>query len=153
MTTRVRRLLAVGALALAPLAAAACDGPTRRPPELRLQSDSFVFTISTDPMPPFARARQRWRVVVLDRNTRQPIQVGEGRIFATSRDGLSEWDGFAKGEEVGTYYGNLDFLTSGEWAMAVQFRADSTLPLQRVDWIQEVRPERPLGADTAARGG
>ena len=153
MTARVRRLLAVGALALAPFAAVACEGPARRPPELRLQSDSFVFTISTDPMPPFARERQRWRVVVLNRDTRQPIQHGEGRIFASSRDGTSEWDGFAKGEEVGTYYGYLDFLTSGEWAMAVQFRTDSTLPLQRVDWIQEVRPERPLGTDSAATGG
>ena len=146
MTARVRRLLAVGALALAPLAAVACEGPARRPPELRLQSDSFVFTISTDPMPPFARERQRWRVVVLDRDTRQPIQQGEGRIFANSRDGTSEWDGFAKGEEVGTYYGRLNFLTAGEWAMAVQFRADSTRPLQRVDWIQGVLPERPLGS-------
>ena len=153
MTHRVRRLLAVGALALAPLAAVACEGPAPRPPELRLQSDSFVFTISTDPMPPFARERQRWRVVILDRQTRQPIQQGEGRIFASSRDGTSEWDGFAKGEEVGTFYGFLDFLTSGEWAMAVQFRTDSTLPLQRVDWIQEVRPERPLGADSSAAGG
>ena len=152
MTARVRRLLAVGALALAPLAAVACEGPARRPPELRLQSDSFVFTISTDPMPPFARERQRWRVVVHNRDTRQPIQQGEGRIFATSRDCTSEWDGFAKGEEVGTYYGYLDFLTSGEWAMAVQFRTDSALPLQRVDWIQEVRPERPLGADSAGTG-
>lgn len=153
MTTRVRRLLAVGALALAPLAAVACEGPARRPPEIRMASDSFVFTISTDPMPPFARQRQRWRVVVLHGETRQPIQNGEGRIFANSRDGTSEWDGFAKGEEVGTYYGYLDFLTAGEWAMAVQFRTDSTRPLQRVDWIQEVRPERPLGSDSAAAGG
>ena len=152
MTARVRRLLAVGALALAPLGAVACEGPARRPPEVRLPSESFILTISTDPMPPFARQRQRWRVTVLDKETRQPIQQGEGRIFASSEDGLSEWDGFAKGEEAGTYYGYLDFLTSGQWAMAVQFRADSTLPLQRVDWIQEVRPERPLGADTAAGG-
>lgn len=153
MTARVRRLLAVGALALAPLAAVACEGPARRPPELRLQSDSFVFTISTDPMPPFARERHRWRVVVLNKDTRQPIQQGEGRIFASSHDGLSTWDGFAKGEEVGTYYGHLDFLTAGEWAMAVEFRTDSMLPLQRVDWIQEIRSERPLGTDSAAAGG
>lgn len=153
MTSRVRRLLAVGALALAPLAAVACEGPARRPPELRLQSDSFVFTISTDPMPPFARERHRWRVVVLNKDTRQPIQQGEGRIFASSHDGLSTWDGFAKGEEVGTYYGHLDFLTAGEWAMAVEFRTDSMLPLQRVDWIQEIRSERPLGTDSAAAGG
>ena len=152
MTSRVRRLLAVGALALAPLAAVACEGPARSAPELRLQMDSFVVTISTDPMPPYARERHRWRVVVLDKKTRQPIQQGEGRIFASSRDGLSTWDGFAKGQEVGTYFGNLDFLTAGEWAMAVEFRNDSTLPLQRVDWIQEVRPERPIDADSATPG-
>lgn len=153
MTHRVRRLLAVGALALAPLAAAACEGPARRPPELRMQTDSFVYTISTTPMPPSARERHRWRVVVQNKTTGQPIQQGEGRIFASSRDGLSTWDGFAKGEEVGTYYGYLDFLTAGEWAMAVEFRTDSMLPLQRVDWLQEVRPERPVGADSAAAGG
>ena len=149
MIGRVRRMLALGALALAPLAAAACEGPAARAPQIRMESESFVFTISTDPMPPHARERHRWRVVILDRETRQPIQRGEGRIFATSRDNANTWDGFAKGEEVGTFYGYLDFLTAGEWAMAVQFRTDSTLPLERVDWIQEVRPERPLGAESA----
>ena len=72
--------------------------------------------------------------------------AGFNRIFASSREGSNTWDGFQKGEEVGTFYGYLNFLTAGEWAMAVQFRTDSTLPLQRVDWIQEVRPERPLGS-------
>ena len=53
--------------------------------------------------------------------------------------------GFAKGDEAGTYYGYLSFITSGEWAMAVEFRSDSTRKLERVDWIQGVLPERPLG--------
>jgi hypothetical protein len=143
MMTRARRPLLAGALALL---AVACGGAQDRKPEIRLQTDDYSFRISSDPMPPYARESHRWRVVVLDRKTRQPIQNGEGRIFANSHDGTSTWDGFAKGEEVGTYYGRLNFLTAGEWAMAVQFRADSTRPLQRVDWIQGVLPERPLGS-------
>ena len=142
MITRARRPLVVGALALL---AVACGGAQDRRPEIRLSTEDYQFRISSEPMPPYARETHRWRVVVLDRKTRQPIQSGEGRIFATSRDGSNTWDGFAKGEEVGTYYGRLNFLTAGEWAMAVQFRADSTRPLQRVDWIQGVLPERPLG--------
>ena len=147
MTMRVLRSLAVGAVGALSLVAAACGerGPLR--PEIRLAAGEFMLRISTDPMPPHARESQRWRVVVTNRETSEPIQTGEGRIFATSRDGRSIWDGLVKGEEVGTYYGNLSFLTAGEWAMAVQFRADSAQPLDRVDWIQEVRAERPLGAE------
>ena len=147
MTPRVLRSLALGAVGALSLVAAACGD--RRPlrPEIRLSAGDFIMRISTDPMPPHARERQRWRVVVTDKETNQPIQNGEGRIFATSHDNRSIWDGLVKGEEVGTYYGNLSFLTSGEWAMAVQFRGDSARPLERVDWLQEVRPERPLGAE------
>jgi hypothetical protein len=143
MIARARRSVVVGALALV---AVACGGAADPQPEIRLSTDDYSFRISSEPMPPFAREPHRWKVVVLDRDTRQPIQNGEGRIFATSRDGTNTWDGFSKGEEIGTYYGRLNFLTSGEWAMAVQFRADSTRPLQRVDWIQGVLAERPLGS-------
>ncbi len=142
MRRRARWSVSLGALALV---VSACTAPQAHEQEIRLRTDDFDMRISTDPMPPHARERQRWKVVILDRETRQPIQSGEGRIFASSREGANTWDGFAKGEEVGTYYGYLNFLTAGEWAMAVQFRTDSTLPLQRVDWIQEVLPERPLG--------
>lgn len=147
MTQRVRRSLALVALAAFGLVATACSDQRPLRPEIRLIAGDFSMRISTDPMPPHARERQRWRVVVTDRESNQPIQAGEGRIFATSRDGKSIYDGLVKGEEVGTYYGYLNFLTSGDWAMAVQFRSDSTQPLQRVDWLQEVLAERPLGAE------
>lgn len=132
----------VGRLGLmaAVVALAACDrGP--RVVELRQFTEHYTLRVSAQPSPPRAREDARFRVVVLDKETNQPIQNGEGRIFATSRDGKSIWDGFAKGEEVGTYYGTLNFLTSGTWAMAIQFRRDSTLPLERVDWMQEINSE------------
>ena len=79
-----------------------------------------------------------YKIVVQDKKTGEPIETGEGRIFATSRDGANTDDGLAKGKEVGTYYGRLRFPVTGEWAAAVQFRRDSTSKLERVDWIQTV---------------
>lgn len=100
-----------------------------------------------DPMPPHALEPALFRIVVRDRNTDQPIEQGEGRIFATSADGANTDDGLAKGKEVGTYYGRLFFVTAGDWAVAIQFRKDSTERLERVDWVQTVLPEREPGAE------
>ncbi len=143
MINRICRSLLVGAAALLVVA---CGDRQALRPEIRLTSADFTFRVSADRMPPTAREDDRWRVEIVDRETRQPVQGGEGRIFATSGEGINSWDGFAPGEEPGVYYGTLRFLTAGQWAMAVQFRTDSTKPLQRADWVQEVMPERPLGA-------
>jgi hypothetical protein len=93
-----------------------------------------------DPMPPRALEPITYRVVVQDKKTRQPIETGEGRIFATSADRANSSDGFKKEKELGTYTGHLFFATTGDWAAAIQFRRDKDprLPLERVDWIQTV---------------
>jgi hypothetical protein len=123
-------------------------GPSQEPSDLRLWSDKHAFRISSDPMPPRALEPARFRIVIRDRVTGQPLQQGEGRIFATSADGANTDDGLAKGEEVGTYYGRLFFVTAGDWAVAIQFRRDSTERLERVDWVQTVLPEREPGVET-----
>ena len=136
----------IGRLALAPLAwigvlALACQ-PGERAFEFRQQSTSYAFLIRADPTPPHARERVVYRVVVRDRRTAQPIEGGEGRIFATNPDGVTTWDSFTQGPEVGTYYATLNYITAGDWPIAIQFRSDSTKPLERVDWTQAVREER-----------
>lgn len=103
------------------------------------------YRLSVEPMPPSALEPARFRVVVRDKETGQPVQGGEGRIFATSVDGAGTDDGLAAGEEVGTYYARLFFVTAGDWAMALQFRGDSTERLERVDWMQTVLGEREVG--------
>jgi hypothetical protein len=123
-------------------------GPSQEPTDLRLWSDKRAFRISVDPMPPHALEPARFRIVVRDRVTGQPLQQGEGRIFATSADGANTDDGLAKGEEIGTYYGRLFFVTAGDWAVAIQFRTDSTERLERVDWVQSVLGEREPGTET-----
>jgi len=129
-------------IALLPLAAAALAscGPNPKARELRLWSDNYAFYITMDPMPPRALEPVTYRVVVQDKKTRQPIETGEGRIFATSADRANTSDGFKKEKELGTYSGRLFFATTGDWAAAIQFRRDKDprLPLERVDWIQTV---------------
>jgi hypothetical protein len=48
------------------------------------------------------------------------------------------WDGLSRGPQAGTYFGRLHFITSGNWAMGLQFRRDSTRPIQKLDWQQDV---------------
>jgi hypothetical protein len=108
--------------------------------ELRLWSDTYAFRITSDPTPPRALEPVTYRIVVSDKKTGQPIETGEGRIFATSADRANTSDGFAKEKELGTYSGKLFFATSGDWAAAIQFRREKNprMALERVDWIQTV---------------
>jgi hypothetical protein len=126
------------ALAALGVAISAC-GNTQRTFENRQWSDSFAYRITVDPMPPRAIEEATYKIVVQDKRTGEPIETGEGRIFATSKDGAKTDDGLAKGKEVGTYYGRLFFPTTGDWAVAIQFRRDSTQKLEKtLDWIQTV---------------
>ena len=138
---RPRAVLAVAAAALA-LSAAVIACEPAGPYEMRLVTDNHQFLISSDPLPPIAREPTLYRVIVRDKETREPIDGGEGRIFATSQDQANTWDVLTPGPELGSYYGRLRYVTSGEWAVAIQFRRDSTRPLERVDWYQEVRAAR-----------
>jgi len=135
------RLLSLAGLAVV---TATCS-PNPKALELRLWSDSYAFTVTEDPMPPRALEPVVYRVVVQDKKTRQPIEHGEGRIFATSPDRANTNDGFAKEKELGTYSARLFFPTVGDWAAAIQFRRDPRLPLERVDWIQTVHPATEPG--------
>lgn len=130
----VRLLAAVVVVAVA----AACSSDRDRTLVNRQWSDNFTFRITVDPTPPRNVEEALYKIVVQDKKSGEPIETGEGRIFATSRDGANTDDGLLKGKEVGTYYGRLFFPTTGDWAIAIQFRRDSTTRLERVDWVQSV---------------
>lgn len=119
--------------------------PSESQTGIRLMGERRNYRVTAEPSPPHAMEPARFRVVVRDRETGQPVQNGEGRVFATSVDGASTDDGLARGEEIGTYYGRLFFVVPGDWAMALQFRRDSSERLERVDWMQTVLGERELG--------
>jgi hypothetical protein len=141
-TTRAdgRRTTQLCLLALL-LAIASCSRAPRQR-ELRLISTSYRFTIIPSEAPPRAREAILYRVVIRDRENSQPIETGEGQIYASNEERSNTWDGFAKGAEVGTYYGKLNFVTAGLWAVAIRFRRDSLHPLEKVEWMQDVLNER-----------
>ena len=122
----------------------ACEPRERTPDDLAIRgfTDSFIVQVSADPIPPYAREETLYKVVVRDAKTRNFIESGQGRIFATSADSVNIFDGLVPGPELGTYYAKLSYVTAGDWAVAVQFRRDSTRPLERVDWTQTVRGAR-----------
>lgn len=137
MTPLTRTLLGMVSVAVA----ISC-GPTESQSGLRMWTDDLNFHITNEPAPPHAREDIQYKVVVRDSKSGQPVERGEGRIFASTRDGASTWWPLEEGQELGTYYGKLRYVTAGEWAVAIQFRRDSTQRLQRLDWMQEVFAER-----------
>jgi hypothetical protein len=140
---KLRRAL-IGAVFFAALPSC---GSSPRVLDLRLWSDNYAFRVTSDPLPPRALEPITYRIVVQDKKTGQPIETGEGRIFATSADRANTSDGFKKEKEVGTYSGKLFFATTGDWAAAIQFRREKNpaMPLERVDWIQTVHPASEPG--------
>jgi hypothetical protein len=135
----LRRVALTASLAL--IAVGAGCGPPRQP-ELRQGSKSYLFTITSDPIPPRAREDVIYTITVKDRETKQPIDNGEGRIFANTRDGARTYDGFVKAPGVGVYSAKLNYVASGQWAVGIQFHSDSLKPLEKTEWMQDVLPER-----------
>ena len=131
------------AVALAAVAGLLAFTPSAPKTDIRQWAGGMAFRIASDPVPPFAREDIQYKIVVLDQESRQPIENGEGRIFAMNADSAKTWDGLTYGPEPGTYHAKLSFITSGQWAIGLEFRRDSTRRLERMDWTQEVRPERP----------
>lgn len=120
---------------------AACQ-PQPRDLSMKLLTGDMELRVLPDPVPPRAREPVRYKVVVRDKETGEPIETGQGQIFATSADGVDAFDPLVKGPELGTYYATMHFITSGQWAVAIRFQRDSTKKLERMDWMQEVFPAR-----------
>jgi hypothetical protein len=138
--SRARRSVPVLLLAALLVGACAGGGGDRSVAEIRLATESFRIRVTPEPSPPRALEPVTWTVVVTDKETGAPIERGEGRIFASNRDGKNIANGFAPTEAIGTYRTTLNFVTSGTWALGLQFRRDSTDVLERTeDWTQDVR--------------
>ena len=134
---------------VAMIAMAVIVGCTTRDPEAaldtRLWTNDLSVRIRFTPRPPYAREDVIVKVVVTDKESGAPVENGEGRIYASSRDSVNIFDGLERGPEPGTYYAKLRFLTAGDWAMGLQFRRDSSQKIQTMDdppWIQSVRNAR-----------
>ena len=122
---------------------AGCGNSEARQHEMHYISKSYSFTITPSEAPPRARNDIVYKVFIRDRDTREPIQNGEGQIYSNNKEGAHTWDGLKYGPEVGTYYGKLNFVMADEWAVGLRFRRDSLHPLEKIEWYQDVLNERP----------
>lgn len=128
-----------------------CNSGPYQPPPLHQFTTSYDFTIQPDQAPPHARDDIHYTIQIFDRKTRQPIEAGDGQIFAgkpidpdaPTGPQSKTYDGLAYGPQVGTYHAKLNFVITGTWAVAIRFRRDSLHPLERTDWMQDVINERP----------
>jgi hypothetical protein len=132
---------------------AACESGSARDLSLRQATKSYRFTITAHPAPPYANEPVNYTVTVLDRETEQPVQNGEGQIYGQLTPGPDgrprTWDSFVYGPEVGTYHARLRFAISSinndpneAWQMGLRFRRDSLSPMEITTWAQQVLPER-----------
>jgi hypothetical protein len=140
--TRLRAAGSVAAILVGCIAAASCGRSEAKQYELHYISKTYSFTITPSEAPPHAREEITYKVFIRDRDTREPLQNGEGQIYSNNKEGARTWDGFAYGPEVGTYYGKLNYTTSGLWAVGLRFRRDSLHPLEKIEWMQDVLNER-----------
>jgi len=122
---------------------AACNRGDAKTRSMRYYSKSYAFTIEPEQAPPHAREALLYKVYIRDRETREPIQNGEGQIYSNNAEGARTWDGFTYGPQLGTYYGKLNYVTSGLWAVGIRFRRDSLHALESIEWMQDVLNERP----------
>ena len=133
---------ATAAIVTVSVVAASCGRSEAKQREIHYISKTYSFTIVPSEAPPHAREDITYKVFIRDRDTREPIQSGEGQIYSNNREGARTWDGFTYGPEVGTYYGRLHYVTSGLWAVGMRFRRDSLHPLEKIEWMQDVLNER-----------
>ena len=99
--------------------------------ELKTFTETYAMSVSWEPKPPTARTTIVFKVVVRDKKTGEPIENGEGRMFAQNIDGQKYFDSFTPSPESGTYTARMKFITAGDWAVGIQFRKDSLAKLER----------------------
>ena len=140
-STVIARRVAASVLLWALLGVSSCGGPGHQL-ELRQGTDTYKFVITSDPIPPHAREDVIYTITVTDRKTGQPIETGEGRIFANTREGARTYDGFVKAPQIGAYSAKLNYVSAEQWAVGIQFHSDASRPLEKTEWMQDVLPER-----------
>lgn len=123
--------------------ATGCARSEAKARQMRYMSTNYLFTVEPEQAPPHAREPIIYKVMIRDRKTREPIQNGEGQIYSNNAEGARTWDGFTYGPEIGTYYGKLNYVTAGLWAVGIRFRRDSLHTLEKIEWMQDVLNERP----------
>ncbi|MFL5489016.1 MAG: hypothetical protein ACJ8AJ_11085, partial [Gemmatimonadaceae bacterium] len=73
---------------------ASCGRTEAKQREMHYITKTYSLTIVPSEAPPHAREEIVYKVFIRDRDTREPIQNGEGQIYSNNREGARTWDGF-----------------------------------------------------------
>jgi hypothetical protein len=129
---------------------AACGPQKPRDLAVKQATQSYRFEILADSLPPYANEDIHYTITVIDRKTDQPVQRGEGQIYAQLNPSGRPYtfDVLTYGPAVGQYHSTLRFVIAGDngapWQMGLRFRRDSLSPLEVTNWSQQVLPERDI---------
>jgi hypothetical protein len=118
------------------LAAGGC-GSTQAPSELRQSTHSYQFSITVPAGPPIAADSVTYIIAVRDRNNDQPIETGEGRLFARSGEQIVA--PLIKAPQVGQYRATIQFPHAGDWVLGIRFRSPGATEMELTQWGQQVR--------------
>jgi len=121
--------------ALAVAVVIACGPAQPQAKGIPVYSDHYAMRLITDPERAHALEKTKYKVVVRDKQTGQPVDGGEGLLYGNTKDpDVKVWDSFVAGAEPGTYYATV--------------HKDSAQRLEQVDWVQQVFAERPFPDST-----
>jgi hypothetical protein len=134
----VRCILAAFSL----LASSACTGAPV-PNELRQGTPSYLFSIAVPDVTPIAQDDVTYVISVRSRSTGQPIETGEGRLFARSGEQIVQ--PLINAPQVGQYRATVRFPHAGGYVLGIRFRESPAQELELTRWSQQVRST--TGAD------
>ena len=60
---------------------------------MHYMTKTYLFTIVPSEVQPHARGDITYKFFIRDRDTREPIQNGEGQIYANNKEGARTWEG------------------------------------------------------------
>jgi hypothetical protein len=138
----VRCILAACSL----LATSACEG-TGSPNALRQGTPSYLLSITVPATPPVVQDDVTYVISVRDRSTGQPIETGEGRLFARSAEQIVS--PLIKAPQVGQYRATVRFPHAGAWMLGIRFREPRVKELELTQWGQLVRSTNGAEEKTA----
>ncbi len=85
--------------------------------------------------------RERYIAFASATVTTQPVETGEGRLFA--RAGAEVAGTSVKARAVGQYVGTFRFPNAEGWRVGMRFHDSSAKALELTPWMQEVRTSSP----------
>ena len=109
--------------------------------EWRQGTAGYKFVIISPTVAPAVEDSVAYRLSVLNRSTGQPVEDGEGHLFA--RAGETVTANLMKAPQVGQYLATIRFPRAAEWSVTLRFRERTAKAFEETQWLQSVGSTSP----------